>query len=375
MSNAFCVRARQQLLLCAALITLTALAGCTKQPERPASGNPVALGVVTIETGEGAAYGTYTKNGLDLALSEMPDTPVRLIYKDSKQNPQEAMRVFGELRAASVPLVIGPFTSTESKQVGPEAQRLGIVMITTSATADYLSETGDHVFMMLPPNSKQGDDQAKFAVNRLHAKRAIILYRQNDYGQSLRKSFASKFAALGGQVMQEEAFPDNAEDFRDHLRKLASTKADVFFVAAHDEDTGRILRQAREVRFPPMQVLGGDGSMSPAMLQLAGGAAEGSIFSNVAAVDPKFEAAYRAKYGTDPSGYSATAYDTLKIIAQFVREGITTSDGLQKSLVGLQGYTGASGLTKFTQIKRAYWCLEKEYRQFAVKGDRFELVH
>ena len=339
----------------------------TQQPKVP-------IGVITIETGESADYGTYTRNGLQLALDELGDVPVRLIHKDSKEDPQEAVRVFKELQAEGVPLVIGPFTSTEARLVGPEAQRVGVVMVTTSANADDLGGIGDHVFMMLPPNQRQGSDQARFAINRLGAKRAVILYRLNAYGQSLRKGFAETFKSSGGEILREEAFPDNAEDFRDHLRVLTRFKPQVFFIAAHDGDTGRILRQAREVRFPTTKFLGGDGSMTPAMLQLAGATAAGSIFSNVASLDPAFNRAYRERFGTDPSGYSATAYDTLKIVAGFLKSGITTGEGLQQALVAMQGYRGASGLTKFTQQEKSYWCLEKDYRQYEVRGGKFQLV-
>jgi len=273
-----------------------------------------------------------------------------------------------------VPLVIGPFTSTEARLVGAEAQRVGTVMVTTSATADDLGNIGDHVFMMLPPNQRQGSDQARFAISRLKAKQAVILYRQNAYGQSLRKGFAETFKSSGGRILREEAFPDNAEDFRDHLRAIARFRPQVLFIAAHDTDTGRILRQAREVRFPATKFLGGDGSMTPAMLELAATTAEGSVFSNVASLDPAFNRAYHERFGTDPSAYSATAYDTLKIVASLLKTGVTNAQGLQRALVAMQGYRGASGLTKFTRQDKSYWCLEKEYRQYEVRGQKFELI-
>jgi branched-chain amino acid transport system substrate-binding protein len=347
-----------------------AISGQTPQRSQPR----VPIGVITIETGESADYGTYTKNGLELALSELGEVPIRLIYKDSKENPQEAVRVFKELQADGVPLVIGPFTSTEARLVGSEAQRVHIVMMTTSATADDLGSIGDYVFMMLPPNQRQGSDQARFAINRLNARRAAILYRLNAYGQSLRKGFAETFKSLGGEILREEAFPDNAEDFRDHLRVLARFKPQVLFIAAHDGDTGRILRQAREVRFPTSKFLGGDGSMTPAMLQLAGEAASASIFSNIASLDPAFNRAYQERFGAEPSGYSATAYDALKIVAGLVKSGATTGARLQQALAAMQGYRGASGVTKFTQRDKSYWCLEKEYRQYEVRSGKYQLL-
>lgn len=346
-------------------------AGCNSAA--PPDGQ-VRIGVLTVLTGEAAAYGTYTKNGLELALEELGPTGIQLVYQDSKADPQEAIRVFRELQASGVPLVIGPFTSTEARQVGPEAQRTGVVMLTTSATADDLSGVGDFAFMMLPPNSKQGVDQARFAIRNLQAKRAAILYRQNPYGQSLTASFVETFKSMGGEVVAEESFPDGAETFRSQLRNLANLKPDVVFVPAHDADTGRILRQAKEMGFPATKFLGGDGSMTPTMIELAGSAAEGSIFSNVASIDDAFERAYRAKYQSDPSPYAASAYDALKVIAAVVANGARTGAEFQNALAGLGGIAGATGTTKFTLKDKSFWCLDKEYRQFEVKNGDFVLI-
>jgi branched-chain amino acid transport system substrate-binding protein len=345
--------------------------GCSAPAPAP---GVVKVGVITVLTGEAAAYGTYTKNGLELALQEIGPSSVQLVYQDSKADPQEAVRVFKELQASGVPIVIGPFTSTEARQVGPEAQRTGVVMLTTSATADDLSSVGDHVFMMLPPNSKQGIDQADYAAKDLKAKRAAILYRQNPYGQSLRASFVDTFKAQGGQIVGDESFPDGAEDFRNQLRVLAKTKPEILFIPAHDADTGRILRQAKEIGFPPTKFLGGDGSMTPTMLQLAGSAATGSIYSNVASTDDAFAKSYRAKYQTDPSPYAASAYDALKVIALVAAKGARTGAAFQAALASMDGFSGATGLTKFTKKENSFWCLDKQYRQFEVKDGDFTLI-
>jgi branched-chain amino acid transport system substrate-binding protein len=358
---------------CILFLFASFIVGCGTQTNSTPNGQ-LNFGVITIQSGGDAAYGVDTKNGLELALGSMKDAPVKPLYADSKEDPQEALRVFKELAAKGVTVVVGPFASTEVRQVAPEAQRQGIVLITTSATADDLSTIGDHVFMMLPPNSRQGADQAKFAYQHLNSRRAAVLRRQNAYGQSLSASFDDQFRKLGGNIVAEESFPDQTEDFRNHLRKLAGKGADTVFIAAHAEDTGRILRQAKEVRFPKVAFLGGDGSMTDDMFKQAGGAGEGSIFSNVAAVDPDFEKAFQAKYGTAPSGYSATAYDTAMILAELAHGGARTSDQFQKGLVGLQGHAGASGLTRFTQVDKSYWCLDKQYRQFEAKNNQFSLI-
>lgn len=334
----------------------------------------VKVGVLTILTGEASSYGEYTKQGLELALQEIESPGFELVYKDTKADPAEAVRVFKELQRDNVPIIIGPFTSTEVRQVGPEAQRTSTTLITSSATADQLSAIGDRVFMMLPPNSQQGADQARFAAKGLTAKSAAILYRQNPYGETLRKSFRETFEAEGGEILKELGFPDGEENFRDRLKELAETNPEVIFIPCHDADTGRILRQAKEVNIPDsVRFLGCDGSMSETMLELAGDAAEGSIFSNVASISDSFDASYDSAYGGAPSPYAASSYDTLKIIAGLVSSGAKSSDDFQTGLAELSAHDGATGPTSFSKVEKSYWALSKSYSQFEVRGGKFEL--
>lgn len=361
------------LIVVVAFALLVACGGQSPETQTPADSS-VKIGVITIETGGNSAYGDYTKNGLQLALSERPDVPVKMLYADSKAEPLEAVRVFKELRGAGVPIVIGPFLSDETKVVGPEAQSSGVVLITTSSTSDALSPIGENLFMMFPPNSQQGKDQATYAFNTLGARTAALLYRQNPYGETLRKSFSETFTALGGTVVAEQGFPPGTEEFQTYLRPLAESTPDVVFLSVHDADNGRILRQAAETRFPETRFLGCDGSMTDTMLNLAGETAEGSIYSNVASVDPKFDERYETRYGEKPSPYAASAYDTMNIVLDLVSEGARTSTDFQSDLVSLKGHAGATGITSFTQVEASYWSLSKTYSQFVVQGGDFVLT-
>lgn len=334
------------------------------------------VGVLTSLSGEGASYGEYTRNGIELARGEVEGDDFELVYKDTKLDPEEAVRVFRELANAGVSIVIGPFSSSEVRVVGPKAQEAGVVLLSTSATADDLSSIGDHIFMMLPPNSQQGSDQATFAFSRLGARRASILYRENPYGQTLRTAFKRKFEELGGAIVTDLSFPDGHQEFGSRLDEIRAAGPQVVFLPCHDDDTGRILRQAAGRGFDAgIRFLGGDGSMSDTMLQLGGDAAEGSIYSNVASVLDSFDATYERAHGRKPSPYAAAAYDAYKIVAQLAAGGATTAKDFRNGLAGLSGFTGATGRTAFTQVDGgSYWALSKSYSQFEVRGGAFQVL-
>src|SRR5262249_21716312 len=228
------------------LLLVALFASCKSTGTPAAAGDSVKsttvkVGVLTPLTGDSPAYGKYTRQGLEFGQAEAKDNGIELVFKDTKADALEAVRLLKELNAEGVNLVIGPFTSTEVRQVGPEAQRLNMTLITSSATADDLSTIGDHIFMMLPPNAKQGADQARYALEKLGAKKAAILYRENPYGQSLRGAFAEAFKSGGGDIVADIGFPDKEENFRDRLNEIKKKNPQVIFIPVHDDDTGRIL--------------------------------------------------------------------------------------------------------------------------------------
>ena len=83
-----------------------------------------------------------------------------------------------------------------------------------------------------------------------------------------------------------------------------------------------MLLQARQLGFGKDTLfLGGNGSNSPKLGEIAGAAADGLIVGSpwfIGKDDPAnaaFVKAFRAKYGHDPDQFAAQAYDTMHIVA------------------------------------------------------------
>jgi branched-chain amino acid transport system substrate-binding protein len=253
--------------------------------------------------------------------------------------------------------------------LAPIAENNHVVLISSSSTADSIKDAGEYVFRNVPTNKKQGTDQAQFAYDKLGARTAAILYINNDYGTTLRDSFKEKFLKLGGTITSEDAFNEKNTDFRTLLQKAASKKPDVLFVPSHDQETGLLLKQKKELGIN-IPVLGGDGSMTNTLLKVAQDAAEGSIYSSFG-WNKEFETKFESKYGTDADPYAATAYDAIYIIAEAIRKGGYTGTGIQKAMLQIKDFPGVSGMTTFDQFGE----VNKPYRQFIVRNGKFELYN
>jgi ABC-type branched-subunit amino acid transport system substrate-binding protein len=57
---------------------------------------------------------------------------------------------------------------------------------------------------------------------------------------------------------------------------------------------------------------------------------------------------FQQRYGERPALLAAQGYDTLQILAQLLRTGLTTRDELRDSLLQVRDFPGLSGITSFT---------------------------
>lgn len=343
------------------------------------SAESLLVGCITPLTGDGATYGTATRRGLDLALEQVNSEggingkQLRVQCEDDQLDPRIGTNAIRKLVSVDhVPVIVGAFGSSVTLAVAPIAERDRVVLFSASSTADAIKDAGDYVFRNVPTNRGQGDTAARFARSYLQAESGAILEMNNDYGTSLARAFKAEFQRLGGRVLTEESYNEGATDFRAQLTKIRDSGAKFVFFPGHYEESAIILKQAKELGVKAT-FLGGDGSYSPELIQIAGQAAEGSYYTLMAMDDPstnakarQFNEAYRAKYGSEPDVYSAYAYDALLTLTAAIRDGGYTSDGIKGALYKIQ-FAGATGRTTFDSKGE----VNKPFGVYVVKNGAF----
>lgn len=349
---------------------------CKKEP------NVYKIGCITPLTGEGATYGTATKRGVDFAVEEINNTggitgkKVKVIYEDDKMTPKDAVNALNKLvRVDKVPVIIGGFTSRVTLALAPLAEQNRVILFSGSSTADDIKFAGDYIFRNVPPNKGQGKSAALFVINFLKKKKAAILYKNDDYGKSLADAFKEFFTKLGGQILLEESYDPGKKDFRDVLTKIKPLNPEIVFYPGNYQESGIILKQAKEMGIKSIFV-GGDGSYSPELINIAGAAAEQSYYTLMAMgfgiADQeieKFTKSFIEKYGEEPDIYAAYAYDVMKTLAEAIRIGGYSAEGVKKALY-TNTFRGVTGITKFD----SYGEVDKPYYIYEVKAGKFQLL-
>lgn len=360
-----------------ALVLLAALASCErKQASQSAT---VTVGAISPFTGDGAQYGHLARTGIDLAVAEINANggingrTLKVQYEDDRGNQNDAVAAFNKLVSVDkVPAVLGPFYSGNVLACAAVANRTKTVLITGSATSDNITNAGSFVYRVCPTNLEQARTAARFAREQLKLDSAFIIYRNADYGVTLRDAFQSSFTSMGGTILGVEAIAPDAPDARAQLAKVAAARPQLIFAAVHFPEGGAVLRQSKELQLTAT-VITTDGSHDPKLMEIAGDAAEGSYSVTMGWGDESrpqlaaFRAAFKATYGEDPGVYSGLFYDATQVLALSMKSASDQSGDTIRAAMSSVKYDGVTGVTAFDENGD----VSKPFTLYRVEGGQF----
>lgn len=319
------------------------LLSCGKQ------GADIRIGEYGSMTGSRATFGTSTHQGILLAVDEVNagggigGTAIRLMSEDDQGRPEEAATAANKLISQDrVIALLGEVASSASLAAAPIAQKSGVPMISPSSTNERVTQTGDFIFRVCYIDPFQGQVMARFTAHSLRLTQVAILRDlRNDYSIGLANVFRSTFESLGGTITSDQSYQEGDTDFRAFLTTILATNPQAIFVPGYYTEVGLIARQSRDLGFTG-PLLGGDGWVSPSLIEIGGPALEGCYFSNHYATDDPspvvqdFISRYRDRFKETPDGMAALGYDAARllihVLKQIAKEDPETFKALQGSV-------------------------------------------
>jgi len=342
------------------LFALVFMGAQKAKPAAKPSAPPIKakIGVISIITGAGAAYGEAITNGIKLARDEVNakgEVDIDLKIEDSTGKAEQALSAAQKLiNSEKVVAILGPTLSTEMKVVGPEANASGVPIMGTSNTAAGITQIGKFVFRNSMPESQAIPASIGAAVKKYHIKKVALLYGNDDVftksGFDTMKAVTEKMKL---KILTVEEFQKGQADYKAQLTKIASLKPDAVFCSALYNEGGVILAQARKMGLK-VPFVGGNGFNSPKVIEIAKGAAEGLIVATPwfgDKNDPKvkaFVAKYQKAYGKKPDQFAAQAYDAYYIMTNALKAAGTADRAkLRDSLATTKNFQGVLGKFSF----------------------------
>lgn len=349
--------------------------GCAKKEEKE-----IKIGAILPLTGDAAIYGQELKNGIDLALDEINTRGgikgklIKVIYEDDAGDAKGGVAAINKLiKIEKVPVIIGGAMSSVAMSIAPIAQNEKTVFLSPTATAPALSNAGKYFFRIWPSDNYDGQIMADFAFNKLNLRRISILYVNSDYGKGIEEVFSSEFKKYGGKVISSEGYELGTKDFRSHLTKIKSLSPDAIYLPGYYKELSGILRQIKELRIKS-KLLSVNSFYDPKLINIAGNAAEGAIFTyplydaeSEESVIKEFVSKFNKKYGKKPDAFAVQGYDAMNIVGYAIEHGGNTNDAIQKAMSTINDYQGVGGKMSFDKNGDVI----KRLRILTVKNGKF----
>jgi branched-chain amino acid transport system substrate-binding protein len=353
-------------VLLALSVTVGLCSGCGKKTKTGRAGEPqrgeIPIGSYLSLTGDTAVFGISTKNGIDLAVSEINDSggvlgkKLVIYYEDDASQTKQAATVVQKLISQDgVVAILGEVASSRSLAGAPICQRYKIPMLTPSSTNPNVTKKGNYIFRACYLDSFQGAALAYFAYNTLGARKAAVLTDiRQDYSKGLAEFFKREFQELGGKAVLEASYQSKDSDFRAQLARIKGAKPDIVFVPGYYQEVAQIGKQAVEIDLGA-PLLGGDGWEADALIEVAGKALDGCYYSNHYFLgDPNptiqnFRKKYNERYKKEgrplePDAMAALGYDAARILANAIeRAGSTEPKAIRDALAETKDFDGVTG--------------------------------
>lgn len=314
-------------------------------------------------TGPVASYGSSGEHGAQLAIEllKAAGENVEYVAYDNKSDKTEAATVAQKLADEKVVGIVGPMTTGDALATIPAATENALPTVFPAATGEGVTMDGDKVldFVFRVPftDNFQGVAGAQVAIDKLGAKKAVVLVDQSsEYSQGLAENFKKTFEEKGGEIVSEEAYATGDTDFNSVLTNISVLDFDVLYVPGYYTEVGLIIKQARELAIA-QPILGGDGFESTTLLELAGEANLTDVYytNHYSALSEEedvqaFIKAYEEKFGEQPDSFAALAFDATNLLYQAAKaSGATDGKALSEAIATTKEFDGVTGTFSFDE--------------------------
>ena len=294
------------------------------------TGTPIKVGGIGPITGAAATYGNAVKNAEELAVKEINAANGSDVFdwkfEDDEHDAEKSVNAYNSLKDWGMQVLAGPVTTTPTLAVAAESVNDNMFVMTPSASAQTVIETGDNVYQICFTDPNQGVNAAKFLAQKYADEKFVLFYNSGDaYSSGIADSFKAQAAESKLEIVDEETFKDDsATSFTNQLTKAKQAGATMIFAPIYYTPASVLLKNAKDMGYD-VKMMGCDGM--DGILGVEGfdtSLAEGLLLMTPFSADDEknadFVNAYKDKYGDTPDQFAADAYDGVHAVAEALKE-------------------------------------------------------
>lgn len=332
-------------VLSLAVLILTASSLCVAEPPEP-----IRLGSILILSGEGAATGTASRRGIDLAVEEINagggilGRPLEVSHQDDQGDPTKTLSAFRHLvDAQGIKFLIGPTWSNQGEAIVDIAARKDVLMISPSLGVAKFNEAGPRLFNTWPHDRTLSEALADYVYNKGHRSIALVS-AEHVWVIEQTSAFRTRFEALGGEIAYfTEPLPGTTDLRADALRIQANKKIDALVSTTDGVIVGSLLaKELYEIggRLPCYSI-----TLDQAAIDAGGKGFDGLEFLTFLTPTPEFEAHFKKRFEAAVDIGADSAYDAVMMLKAAIEKASSIApDEVATALSKITEYRGASGV-------------------------------
>jgi len=344
-------------VLCVAM----GLCGFLGFAEGTGEGGEAVIGVVGPMTGPAAQSGNNMRDAVALGIGELNEkglpggVTLKMVVVDDEGNPTKSINgnkrlVYNENAVA----VIGAVHSSCTLANMVVTQEAGVPQITPISTSPQITSQGNEwIFRTAATDAVQASNIVDIAFNKLGKQRLAVIYVSNDYGRDAYKVLDRIATEMGRPPVAAESFNRGDKDFSSQLLKIEEANPDTLVIWSLYEEAALIARQVDQMGMD-VQLMGGGGLTNSKYVELAGGAAEGTIVcqtyhpSSQESHVESFTRSFSTRYDRNPDPNAAQSYDAIMILGQAIEKaGVDEPAAIRDALAAMDAFNGVTGTITF----------------------------
>jgi len=302
-------------------------------------GGSYTIGMADSRTGSLEEFGNRNKRGLQLALEDINDAKIdgrelEVLVEDTESQQQAGVSAAQKLvNQDGVPVLLGAVSSGVSIAIHESVvQGTDVVQISQNSTSPNLSDYPD-LMRMSPTGSLQAKALADIINEDGHGSVAIT-WLNNSYGQGVQEAFVE---AWDGEVAYNQPHDQGKASYSSTISGMADSGAEAWLFISYQPEFTTMAQEAYDKgALDEPAIYGSDSVKGPKVLEnIPEGSIDGmTLVAPSAALDQdnykQFASRFNEEFDTDPTAWSAYAYDAVVTAAL----GIRAADDFSGAAIG-----------------------------------------
>ena len=311
---------------------------------------PIRVGVTASLTGDYAKLGRDQLSGIQMwaddvnARGALLGRKVEIVHYDDASDPEKSAALYERLISQDkVDLLLGPYSSDITLAASRVVERHNFPMVATGAASATIWEQGfSNIFQIDAPAGEYMELPLNLA-NGKGLKRVALLYADTDFPREVADGARSMAAGHVMQIVLDEAYPQDSQEFDDVARRLMAADPDVVIGGTYFNDSVALVRAIRQAGLKPKIMVMTVGPAQEEFGRQLGEDANGVMGaiawmrSGKMPLAYDFSFRYKQKYGHNAAVHAAYGYGGGQVLEAAVRlAGALDLDAVREQLQNMK---------------------------------------